>query len=310
MISDRAQITENIRLILPDLKGHMASAANYLLSHPNDVAVYSMRELARQARVPPVTLVRLAQRLGLPGFGEMRQTYVDSILKQAGSAGHATRRNIESARAILVETGAEDGLLAFARAFFSTECEILRLAVDGLEEKSLARVADILAKAPRVFVMGRRTTYPPAFILAYALRKARRDVILLDDVAGAPEGALEDAAPGDAFVGFTFAPFSRSTDTLARRAGSANAHVIGISDSRAAPLRDLAGDLFFLTPAQSQAFPESSGGAIVLANLFAALTIAKLGDSAYKRIASNEEFLVSSGEYMQSAKRSRRTPSA
>ncbi len=288
----------------------MASAANYVLSHPNDVAVYSMRELARQARVPPVTFVRLAQRLGFPGFGEMRETYIDATLKQAGSAGHAIRRNIKSARAILVETGAEDGLMAFARAFFSAEAEILRLAVDALAEQPLARVTDILATAPRVFVMGRRTTYPPAFILAYALRKARRGVILLDDAAGAPEGALEDAGPGDAFVGFTFAPFSRSTDRLARRAASAEAHIIGVSDSLAAPLRDLAGDLFFLAPAQSQAFPESSGGAIALANLFAALTIAKLGDQAYKRIASNEEFVVSSGEYMQPARRPRRKSSS
>lgn len=306
MQSDRTKVADGIRGLLADLAGHTAKAANYILANPNDVAVYSMRELARQAGVPPVTLVRLAQRLGLPGFGELRQSYVDSILKQAGGPGHATRRNIESARAIMVETGAGNGLLTFARAFFAAENEILRLAAEELSEERLARVAETLARARRVFVIGRRTTYPPAFILAYALKKARPNVFLLDDVAGAPEGPLDEATSDDAFVAFTFAPFSRVTDTLARRASIAGVRVIAVSDSLAAPLRDVARDDFFLAPTRSQAFPESSGSAVALANLFSALTIAKLGDPAYERIARNEEFVVSSGEYMLANKRSRR----
>ena len=65
-----------------------------------------------------------------------------------------------------------------------------------------------------------------------------------------------------------------------------------------APLRDLAGDLFFVAPTMSRAFPESAGGALAVANLLAALTVAKLGENAQKRIRLNERRLVDAGEYL------------
>jgi DNA-binding MurR/RpiR family transcriptional regulator len=106
--------------------------------------------------------------------------------------------------------------------------------------------------------------------------------MLLDDAGGAPEDALEDAVPGDAFVAITFAPFSRLTDWLARRAAAAGAKVIAISETTAAPMQEVAGDLFFVAPTLSCAFPESAGAALAVANLLAALTVAKLGEAAHQ----------------------------
>lgn len=232
----------------------MAQAATYLLSHPDDVAVFSMRELARHADVPPVTLVRLAQRLGLPGYGELRKTYVDVLLGKGRRTNLATKRNIESARSILAASKSKDGLGPFVQAFIDGEEEIIRRMAAGLTLPRIAKVVDLLATAPNVFVIGRRTTFPPAFILAYALRKARPQVRLLDDVSGAPEAGLDDVQAGDVVVAFTFAPFSRVTDTLVRRAAAARAHIVAISDSPAPPLRKFAGDLFFIAPTLSRAF--------------------------------------------------------
>jgi hypothetical protein len=56
----------------------------------------------------------------------------------------------------------------------------------------------------------------------------------------------------------------------------------------------------------SRAFPESSGGAIALANLLVALAVARLAEPAQERIRKNERFLVESGEYMVAGTRSRR----
>ncbi len=284
----------------------MAQAATYLLSHPDDVAVFSMRELARHADVPPVTLVRLAQRLGLPGYGELRKTYVDVLLGKGRRTNLATKRNIESARSILAASKSKDGLGPFVQAFIDGEEEIIRRMAAGLTLPRIAKAVDLLATAPNVFVIGRRTTFPPAFILAYALRKARPQVRLLDDVSGAPEAGLDDVQAGDVVVAFTFAPFSRVTDTLVRRAAAAKAHIVAISDSPAPPLRKFAGDLFFIAPTLSRAFPESSGGAIALANLLVALAVARLAEPAQERIRKNERFLVESGEYMVAGTRSRR----
>ncbi|OHV78847.1 hypothetical protein ORS3428_28225 [Mesorhizobium sp. ORS 3428] len=71
-------------------------------------------------------------------------------------------------------------------------------------------------------------------------------------------------------------------------------------------MRQLTKGLFFVAPTRSQAFPESSAGAVAIGNLLAALAIAKLGDPAYDRISRNEKFIVSSGEYMLANRRSRK----
>jgi DNA-binding MurR/RpiR family transcriptional regulator len=295
---DEAETTAALRMLMPELGGQMAEAARYLVAHPEDVAVYSMRELARRADVPPVTLVRLAQRLGLPGYSGLRRRYVETVLRGGQRADPAITRNVESARAIVAAARAGTGLLELAEAFFAAEHEVLRKALAGLNEQSLGSAAELLATAPRVFVVARRTPFPAAFTLAYALRKARQGVMLLDDAGGAPEAALEDAAAGDVLVAISFAPFSRITDAMARRAVATNARIIVISDTTAAPLRELAGDLLFVAPTLSRAFPESAGGAVAIANLLAALTVVKLGEAAQQRIRENEQRLVASGEYL------------
>lgn len=310
---DGNEIIDSLRDLIPELGGPMGQAGNYIVTQTDDLAMYSMRELAQRAGVPPVTFVRLSQRLGLSGYRELRQRCVESLLQrsQLQLVDRSTRRNIDSARTILESAKGHTDLLGFANAFFEAEHEVLRRAQAAITEERLSTTIEILAKAPNVFVASRRTSYPPAFTFAYALSKARPNVRLLEDAAGGPEGPLEDVGPGDAFVAFTFAPFSRVTDILARRAAAAKAHLIAVSDSAAAPLRVLVGDLFFVAPSLSRAFPESAAGAVAIANLLAALTVAKLGDKAQTRIRRNEEFLVGSGEYMISNLRSRRkTPTA
>jgi DNA-binding MurR/RpiR family transcriptional regulator len=295
---DRDRIVERIRGLVPELSGQMATAALHIVSHADDVAVYSMREIARNANVRPVAFVRLSQRLGLPGYGELRKNFIDAVLKRANGSTNASTRNIESARAILTSAKAKKGALGFSNAFIAAEHEVLRRTSIGLTEDLLIRAVDKLVSSNKIFVVGRRTAYSPAFTFAYALLKARANVILLDDHAGAPEAPLEDVAKGDLLVAFTFAPFSRVTDQLARRASAGGADVITITDSTAAPLRGVSGDLLFVAPTLSQAFPETVTGAIVIANLLVALTVARLGHSANKRIEQNERFLVESGEYL------------
>ncbi|MBS7812534.1 MurR/RpiR family transcriptional regulator [Roseococcus pinisoli] len=292
------QTSAALAALLPELGAQMAGAARHVLAHPEDVAVFSMRELARRAGVPPVTMVRLAQRLGLPGYGELRRRYMDGV--RAGRLlGPAANRNADAARDIAAAAARNNGALGFAGEFFAAEQEILRSSFAQLDETALDEAADLLAGARRVHVVGRRTTFPAAFALAYALRKARPDVSLIDDMGGAPEAFLEDVTAGDALVAITFAPYSRLTLSLASAAAKAGARIAGITDAPSAPLGKLAGRLLFIAPTVSRAFPESAVGALTMANLLVALTVAKLGAPAQRRIRANERRIVAGGEYLE-----------
>lgn len=298
MVHGHLTIVEDIKRLCADLSGHAVEGAHYLINHPEQVAFHSMREIARRAEVPPVSLVRLAQRLGLAGYGELRRQFIDAMHDRRQRDRLSTSRNEESARALIERMGEGTALNAFVDSFFEAELAVVRQARSHLSDDRLTEAADLLSLAPKVFVAGRRTAFTPAFTLAYTLRKARPGVILLDGPGGAPEGMLEDIAPGDVFVAVTFAPFNRVVHRLAERAAVAGARIVAITDSFAAPVGGLAGRLNFVAQTSGQAFPESALGAIAVANLLAALAISRLGDVAQNRIRENERFLVGSGEYL------------
>lgn len=291
--------------LLPQLGTQMAGAAQHILAQPQDVAVFSMRELARRAGVPPVTLVRLAQRLGLPGYAALRRRYVDEV-RSGRVFGAAATRNADAARGIADAMARGSDARGFAAEFFAAEHAILHSAEAGLDAAALEEAAALLAEARRVFILARRTPFPAAFALAYALRKARPDVLLLDDMAGAPEAALEDAQRGDVLVAVTFAPYSRLTLGLTQRAEAAGLRIIGLTDARTAPLGRLAGRLLFVASTASRAFPESALGTLALANLLVAATVARLGPAAQRRIRANEQRIVRSGEYVEAGPARRR----
>ncbi|UPK28272.1 MurR/RpiR family transcriptional regulator [Bradyrhizobium sp. 195] len=294
-------LIEEIKEICVDLSGQAVEAAHYLINNPDEAAFHSMREMARRANVPPVSLVRLAQRMGLPGYGDLRQRFIDTMRDRQQRDRLSTTRNEQAARSLIHKMGEGARLNDIIESFFAAELDVVRRARAHLSEEKVTEAVGLLANAPKIFVCGRRTTFTPAYTLAYALRKARPNVILLDSPGGAPESLLEDLLPGDAFVAVTFAPFNRVVHRLAEKAAQSGGHIISITDSFAAPVSELEG-LHFVAQTSGQAFPESNLGAIAIANLLAALAIGRLGEPAQTRIRENERFLHASGEYLLSGK--------
>jgi len=305
----RQDLIERVKEICIELSGQTVEAAHYVINNADEIPFYSMREVARRANVQPVSLVRLAQRLGLAGYSDLRQQFIDTTPERHQRDRQSIRRNELSAQTLINEMGKSPGLKAFVDSFFATEQAIVEQARAHLSEERLESAVDLLARAPKIYVIGRRTAFTPAYTLAYTLQKARPNIVLLDTPGGAPEGALEDIRPEDAFVAVTFAPFNRLVHRLTEKASSRGAGVIAITDSFAAPISKFAGQLHFVAQTSGRAFPESTLGAIAIANILAALTISRLGDVAQRRIRENERFLVNSGEYLLSAtpKKSRRS---
>ena len=65
-------VTQRISAEFEKLPDRMRRVGTYVLDHPEDVALLSMREQARRAGVPPAAMTRFAQRLGYAGYDELR----------------------------------------------------------------------------------------------------------------------------------------------------------------------------------------------------------------------------------------------
>ncbi|WP_431324731.1 MurR/RpiR family transcriptional regulator [Rhizobium sp. YTU87027] len=305
---NKLDLIEQIKVICVELSGQTVDAAHYIINNADEVPFYSMREIARRANVQPVSLVRLAQKLGLTGYGDLRQHFIDTTPERHQRDRQSLHRNESSARTLIAEMGKSSGLKAFVDSFFATEQAVVAQARAHLSEERLESAVELLTRAAKVYVIGRRTAFTPAYTLGYTLQKARPNIVLLDTPGGAPEGALDDIRPGDAFVAVTFAPFNRLVHRLTEKASQSGANIIAITDSFAAPISKFAGPLHFVAQSSGRAFPESTLGAIAIANILAALTISRLGEAAQRRIRDNEHFLVNSGEYLLSGSTKKSPP--
>jgi DNA-binding MurR/RpiR family transcriptional regulator len=283
-----ADIDTRLRRLLPEMRGPVANAITFLLANRDEIPVRSMRELAKRAKVAPVTLVRLAQRLGFEGFEDFRKVFVDAYMAHRG-------RNLEQA-AEIVTLAQKEGALGFAARFAEREIEAQRRAIGELSEKALIGAAEALMQAERVFVVGRRPFFAAAYAFAYALGKARLQVHLLD-TGGGLGLEPEISGAGDVLLAFTSHPYSRITLGLAEAAHTHGATVIAITDSERAPIARCAKHVF-VTINKSYAFPDSTVGAQLIGNVLVGLTVSRLGAAALDRIRANEGQIERSGEYV------------
>jgi hypothetical protein len=57
-------------------------AARFIIDHPREIGVQSMRALAVKAEVHPNTLVRLAQQIGFDGYDALRERFRDFVVAE------------------------------------------------------------------------------------------------------------------------------------------------------------------------------------------------------------------------------------
>ena len=287
-------IAQEIRLLIPQLRGQLLQAAEAILANPANVALLSMRSMAGAIGVPPITMVRLAQRLGLTGYNALRQPYVD--LMKSSATG-----NLKQARKVAIHAQTR-GTEKFIAAFFDAEQSVLGQTLASLSVASLQAAVKKLARGRQVFVIARRSTYPVAWSLAYSLRKVRPNVKLLGGGNEGPEADLIDCGPQDILVAISLAPYSRLTKFAADRATDAGASVIALTDSLSAPIAAVAGHTF-VTNVDSNSFPESLIGLSALANLMVALVVSELGDTALDRISATDRDIIENGEFIGTFRR-------
>lgn len=156
-----------------DMSEQLQQAARHILEHPQEVALVSMRELARNAGVQPSTMTRLAKFLGFPGYEDFRVQHADVIRVNAdGFAARAMQRD---------EAGANDEGLAH-RMLQSISAQIARLC----EPETLSRLnemAERLATARRVYVLGLRSCHSVAWHFHYVMTLLGDKTVHLDGPA-------------------------------------------------------------------------------------------------------------------------------
>lgn len=137
-------------------------AADFILDHMSDLAVYNASELARLSGVSKATVSRLFRRLGFQDSAEVRE--------------HA--RALRSLGSPLGGPGASAGTPSRLAAHAAAEQDNLRRLLLTLEDGRLDAAARLVQSAQNVVIVGLRNSYPLALHLRQQLVQARDHVRL------------------------------------------------------------------------------------------------------------------------------------
>lgn len=268
------------------LSPQLRQAARFVVEHPDDVALLTMREQARRAGVQPATMTRLAQRLGFAGYDAVRGLYAEAV--RAGEIGFAGRagRQIAQQR--------ERGASGLADAYLAAAIDDLAALRAPAVLAGLGDAADLLAAAPRIYCLGLRASFPPAWAAAYLLGLIDDRAILLDDGGALLADRARAAAAGDAALAFGFAPYTRATVDAARDLAASGVAVVAVTDGPASPLARLARVAIRVGGGESPSFFRSFAAAFAVAEVLAALIAGKRGDVAQAALAETERRLAAS----------------
>jgi DNA-binding MurR/RpiR family transcriptional regulator len=286
------RVNDRIKAEFATLSAGMQIVATYVLEHPADVALLSMREQARRAGVQPATMTRFAQRLGYAGYDEIRDSFAASM--RGRPIDFRARADELAARREQV------GEPTLTRDLAEALVERVAVVRDPDRIEAIAGAVPVLSKARRILCLGHRSCYSPAFHFAYVAGLYGAPTWLLDAPGGVGADALSEAGPADSMLAISFAPYTRSTIEIADSARANGVRVVAITDRAASPLARIA-ERTITVPADLTGLMHVASPAFAVAEMLAALVVAGAGSEGRNALERNEAEFVRRQVYWSEA---------
>jgi DNA-binding MurR/RpiR family transcriptional regulator len=283
-----AELTAGFETLPPQLK----EAARWVIDHPADVALLTMREQARRAGIPPATLTRLAQRFGLKGYDEIRKLYAEAVRHRPenlrGRAEQLLRRR---------DSEGDDALIQ--DIFCSLALHLQALSTpDSIERFTAA--AEIIARSKRVLsgaaldVLGRLHHYVRSLLGAAS--------VLVDGPGGIATDTLRMIGPADVLLAISVKPYTRQTVQAARYAEKRGARVIAVTDSEVSPLAAIS-NTTLVVRTETPSFFHTMAPAFAAIECLTALVAARRGKQTVRSLAASEQQLDAFDTYVLTKKK-------
>lgn len=283
--SFNSELKKQFGTLSPQLK----EAARWVIDHPADVALLSLREQARRSGVAPVTLTRLAQRFRLKGYDDIRRVYAEAVRKRPESfRGRAQE---------LLARHGNEGDAALARDVFASLGRHLQALEAPDAVGRIVAAAEMIAAADRVFCFGQRSTFAVAFIFHYVRSLFGSKSILVDGPGAIGRDSLRTIGAKDVMLAVTADPYVRETTETARYVKSRGARVVAVTDSDLSPLAGIA-DRSILVGTETPSFFHTMTPAFAAVECLAALVAARRGKETLSALAESEQQLAAFDTYI------------
>jgi DNA-binding MurR/RpiR family transcriptional regulator len=278
------EYSETVRRLVDSFSGltpELQKAAKYILDHPEDVGLHSMRTVAKGAGVKPATISRLSKSLGFAEYELMRRPFRDRL--RTSEPGFSSQlENVQ-------KRGADD-----TRAFFedlrAQEIQNIQKSLSDEQYPILVDAVETLWSSRRIYVLGLRGSYAPAFLFHYAFQLFRDRCHLLETSAGIFADQLRGIGEQDSMLVISFPPYTQLTIDAVEYAVESGVKIVAITDSVISPAAHAAAHTI-ITHNDSASFYHSYTAVLAVCQALIALLVAKSGGDSLKVIAEAEKQL-------------------
>ncbi len=287
--SDADQVLKELSSLYPTLTVQLKKAADFVLEHPVEVALLSIRKSAETAVVTPSTMTRLAKALGFERYDSFRQLFQEAIHSKAPSSFSQRAESLQN----LASSNTENNVLSEFSA--STFNNLEHFFQEETLEK-LEAAAPMIVNARRVFAIGFRDTFACAHHFAYVGRIAFPHIKLIRGYQGTLLSELAEIGERDVVVVFGSEPYAIETVNAIDIVRGANAKIIAITDSLRSPLAADA-EVAFTLKNETPHFFGTLVPAIALMEALLAVCVSLGGSEVVSNINQFEEDIRRLGGY-------------
>lgn len=278
------QYPETVRLLVDSystLTPELQKAARYMVENPEEIGLNSMRTVARRAGVKPATVSRLSKTLGFARYQELREPFRQRLRKNAPE--FAARLQA------IQQRGVDDSGQLFAE-FRLQEIDNFKGALSDTNYSIMLDAARTIHDSRRVYALGLRGAYAPAFLFHYAYQLFKENSRLLDSRAGIFADQLRGIGDKDSLFVVSFSPYTQMTIDAVDYAAEAGATIVALTDSVVSPAANAATHTI-ITQTRSASFYHSLSGAIAITQALITLLVAQAGGDAVKIVERAERQL-------------------
>ncbi len=286
--TNQEAVVRRLLEVIDDLPSKLQIAARYIIDHPHEVGISTMRNLASEAGVHPNCFVRLARELGFSGHEEMRERFRDFVRSGFGSSSY----RVKHLQKLEKQGGAASIVTGIAESILNNHVQ----TVQSLDVQALERAVEWMWGSDRVYVLGLGAGYPLAFNFWYVARMIREHFILIPRHGSLAMDDMLHAGAGDLLFCMTFQPYRTDVLETMRFAKGQGVRIIGLSDSSAARICREA-DLGLYAPTHTPQFFHSNSAVTGLLEMLCAILVVKGGKVASRHVEELNTLRWESGIY-------------
>ncbi|MFC4804477.1 MurR/RpiR family transcriptional regulator [Filifactor villosus] len=262
IIKTDKNLIEHIEKIYMTLTKSQKIIAKYIMENYDKVAFMTAAGFAGETGVSESTVVRFANKLGYESYTYFQKDLQELLKKKLTTAQRASMSNYTNKSSIVKQV-------------LRADIDNIKETMEELDEETFERVVELIFSAPKIYIVGLRSSEMVSEYLGYYLN------FLLDNVKVVNYGINDvfeqilKVKKNDVVIGISFPRYSKRTSELMRFAKEQGAVTVSITDSETSPIAQLSQETM-IAKSNMSSFVDSLVAPLSIANaLIIALSMKK-----------------------------------